>query len=147
MTVRPMTDADRHECIPMVLQLYDSPAVHHPVDRKILERAFDDAVGENPHICGFVLEQAGKTAGFAYLTFFYSCEVAGNVIMIEELFIKEEYRGQGLGQQFFDWLYAAYPNAVRFRLEITPDNRAVHLYRRNGFRELNYGQMVFDRQV
>ena len=44
-----------------------------------------------------------------------------------------------------DWLYAACADTVRFRLEITPENRAVHLYLRNGFRDYPYGQMVYDR--
>jgi peptidyl-prolyl cis-trans isomerase SurA len=109
------------------------------------EMVFDDAVGPNPHLEGLLLEDEGQVVGFAYLTFFYACEVAGKVIMIEELFVKEEHRGKGYGQQFMDWLYAAYPDVVRFRLEITPENRAVHLYRRNGFVPLTYGQMVYDR--
>ena len=55
--------------------------------------------------------------------------------------------GRGYGQQFKDWIYLAYPETVRFRLEITPENRAVNLYRRNGFRNYPYGQMVLDRKM
>ena len=145
MQVRPMTAADKEITIPMVLKFYDGPAVEHTVPMQTIEKVFADAVGKNPHLEGFILEQDNQVVGFAYLTFFYACEVSGKVIMIEELFIKEQYRGRGYGQQFMDWLYAAYPDVVRFRLEITPENRAVNLYRRNGFVELTYGQMVYDR--
>ena len=145
MQVRPMTADDRAITIPMVLQFYDGPAVEHTVPMQTIQKVFDDAVGSNPHLEGLLLEDGGQVVGFAYLTFFYACEVAGKVIMIEELFVKEEHRGKGYGQQFMDWLYAAYPDVVRFRLEITPENRAVHLYRRNGFVPLTYGQMVYDR--
>ncbi len=146
MMVRPMTAADKEITIPMVLQFYSGPAVEHAVPMAIVEKTFADAVGENPHLEGFILEEGEQVVGFAYLTFFYACEVAGNVIMIEELFIKEEHRGKGYGQQFMDWMYRAYPDVVRFRLEITPENRAANLYRRNGFVELTYGQMVLDRK-
>ena len=146
MQVRLMTAADREAVIPMVEQFYHSPAVDHAVPHEIINRAFADAVGENPHVNGFVMEEDGQAVGFAYLTYFYSSEVAGNVIMIEELFVKEEYRSKGYGQQFMDWMYAAYPDTVRFRLEITPTNRAANLYRRNGFRDYPYGQMVMDRE-
>ena len=145
MKVRPMTAADKEITIPMVLQFYDGPAVEHAVPVDTIQKVFADAVGENPHLEGFILQDGEQVVGFAYLTFFYACEVAGKVIMIEELFVKEEYRGKGYGQRFMDWLYATYPDVVRFRLEITPENRAVNLYRRNGFVELTYGQMVFDR--
>ena len=147
MQVRPMTAIDREMVIPMVEQFYHSPAVEHAVPHEIIHKTFADAVGANPHLEGFVLEEAGQPVGFAYLTYFYSCEVAGNVIMIEELFIKEECRSRGYGQQFMDWMYSAYPETVRFRLEITPENRAVNLYRRNGFRDYPYGQMVLDRKM
>ena len=145
MQVRPMTAADKEITIPMVLQFYDGPAVEHAVPMDTIQKVFADAVGDNPHLEGFILEEEGEVVGFAYLTFFYACEVAGKVILIEELFVKEEHRSKGYGQQFMDWLYAAYPEVIRFRLEITPENRAVHLDRRNGFVELTYGQMVCDR--
>lgn len=145
MNIRPMAEADREAVLSMARQFYSGPAVDHPAPEEIIRRTFADAVGQNPHLRGVVLCEGAQPVGFAYLTTFYSCEVAGTVVMIEELFVCEEQRGRGLGQQFMDWLYAAYPTAARFRLEITPTNRAVHLYRRNGFRDYNYGQMVFDR--
>ena len=144
MRVRPMTPQDRDTVLPMANALYHSPAVGHPVPAAIMEHAFSDAVGEDPHLEGYVLESDGVPAGFAYLTFFYSCEVAGDVVMIEELFVKDAFRGKGLGQQFLDWLRRAYPKAVRFRLEVTRDNPAAHLYQRNGFEFIDYGQMVCD---
>ncbi len=145
MQVRPMQAEDREEVLCMARQFYSGPAVDHAAPEEIMARTFADAVGPDPHLSGFVLQQDGQVVGFAYLTFFYSCEVAGQVVMIEELFVKEELRGRGLGQQFMTWLYGAYPQAARFRLEITAENPAVHLYRRNGFCDYAYGQMVFDR--
>ena len=145
MNIRPMTLQDRKEVLAMETMLYHSPAVEAPIPPQIMERSFADAVGENPHIQGFFMEENGKAAGFAYLTFFYSCEIGGDVVMVEELFIKEEFRGCGLGQQFFDWLYGQYPDIRRFRLDITFENRAARLYERNGFRYPDYRSMIFDR--
>lgn len=145
MTVRPMTAADRPAVLPMVQQFYQGPAVEHAVAPEIICRTFEDAVGPDPHLEGFVLTEGEETVGFAYLTHFYSCEVAGRVTMIEELFVKAEHRGRGIGGRFMEWLYAAFPDTRRFRLEITSDNPAVHLYRRSGFRDYPYGQMVYDR--
>ena len=145
MQIRPMTLQDKDAVLPMVAALYQTPAVEHPAPDAIRERAFLDAVGENPHVQGFLLEENGQPAGFAYLTYFYSCEAAGNVVMLEEFFVKDSCRSKGLGRQFLDWLYAAYPDAVRFRLDITRGNPAAHLYERCGFRFLDCDQMAFDR--
>ena len=145
MNIRPMTAADKNLCLPMILEFYSGPAVDHAVPQKTLERTFSDAVGGNPFLEGFLLEEGGTIAGFCYITRFYSCEVGGNVVMIEELFIKEEFRGHGLGQQFFQWLYARYPDTLRYRLEVTAENAgAIRLYERNGFKMLSYLQMVKD---
>ena len=145
MNIRPMTPADRQTVLPMAQALYNSPAAEAPLSPATLSRVFEDAVGPNPLVQGFLLEQAGTAAGYAYLTFTYSCEAAGTAVEIEELYLRDEARGLGLGQQFFDWLYAAYPQAARFRLDVTFGNRAAHLYQRNGFRCPEYGSMIFDR--
>ena len=144
MQIRPMTIQDRSIVLTMVREFYQSDAVEHPVPDTIMERTFSDAIEENPYLSGYLMESDGHVVGFAYLTFFYACEVAGYVIMIEELFVREAYRGQGLGQQFLDWLYQAYPAAARFRLEIHQGNPAVRLYERNGFQWIDYGQMAYD---
>ena len=70
MQVRPMTAADREIVLPMVEQFYHSPAVEHAVPHDIIRKTFADAVGLNPHLEGFVLEEEGQPVGFAYLTGF-----------------------------------------------------------------------------
>ena len=68
------------------------------------------------------------------------------VIWVEELFMRSQYRGKGLGNEFFDFLYRERP-AARYRLEIEPENvRAAALYERKGFCSLGYGQMVNDTE-
>ena len=145
MQVRPMKEEDWNILMPMVQALYQSSAVEHPVPTEIMHRAFLDAIGDNPHIEGYILDDWGTIAGFTYLTFLYSCENGGNVVMIEELFVKEDYRGKGIGQKFFDWLYKTYPDAKRYRLDMTHGNPAGHLYKRNGFRHLDYDLLICDR--
>ncbi len=76
------------------------------------------------------------------MTHMYATE-AGSCVMIEELFIEPQLRGQGLGHAFFDWLFSAYPDTARFRLEVTPENsRTAALYEKMGFEPLTYCQMI-----
>ena len=81
-----------------------------------------------------------------YITQCYSAEVGGRCVFIEEIFLKPEFRGQGLGTEIMAWLEREYPAARRFRLEVTQVNQgAVRLYQRAGYEFLRYDQMVLDK--
>lgn len=134
------------EVLPMVLEFYHSDAVCHPVEDAVLERTFEDAVGEDPVLEGHVLMEDDKIVGFGYTTIFYACEVGGRCMMFEELYLKEETRGKGYGSRFFREMMEQHPEVMRFRLEVTRSNEAaVRLYERLGFKFLEYDQMVLDR--
>jgi len=139
---------DKNEVMAMVKGFYQSDAVEHEVSMSILERTFDDATSEEePLAHGVVLWDDNKIIGYGYWSEGYSCEAGGRMVMLEELFIRPEYRSKGLGKQFFDLVFKSHPNAVRFRLEVTKSNkRASALYERLGFEYLNYDQMVYDRK-
>lgn len=106
LTVKRMKQADRAYVMPRVKSFYQSDAVTHAVPEKVLQRSFEQAVSDNPLIEGCMLYRDDKHAGYAYLTHMYATE-AGSCVMIEELFIEPELRGQGLGHAFFDWLFSA----------------------------------------
>lgn len=140
-----MTEQDQAYVMPRVHQFYTSDAVDHAVSEEVLEQTFEQAVSENPLITGFILEEEGKKAGYSYITHMYSTE-SGSCIMIEELYLDPSMRGKGLGHAFFHWLFRAYPDTARFRLEVTAENsRAEALYERLGFAALDYHQMIRER--
>lgn len=147
LTIREITPADRDIVVPMVVDFYHSDAVDHVVPTEILERSFDAAANpEETLLRGILFYQDGKLAGYAYLTFCYSAEVGGRCVFIEEIFLKEEFRGNGLGREIMAWMEQEYPTARRFRLEVTQVNqRAVRLYEGSGYHYLRYDQMVLDK--
>ena len=141
-----MEAADAQTVLPMVYCFYRSDAVDHPVPEENLQRTFQAAVTPGSLIDGYVLEEEGKTVGFAYLTAYYACEVGGVNLMIEEIYLEPEARGKGYCTQFFHWMEEAYPDVKRFRLEVTETNGdAIRLYQKLGFDFLRYGQMAKDR--
>lgn len=147
LRLREMTAADRDIVMPMVTEFYQSPAVEHGVPLPILERSFAAAAGDEPLIWGLLLLEGEEPAGYCYVTESYSAEVGGRCLLVEELYLKPMCRGKGYGSQVFAWLMEEYPRHVRIRLEVTQENRgAVQLYKKLGFRFLNYGQMVIDRE-
>ncbi len=148
LQIKPMTIKDEAEVMEMVTDFYHSGAVDHAVAGQVLRRTFLDAVGEEePSVWGFVLWDDGQAVGFSYLTSFYACECGGRTLMIEEIYLKESCRGKGFGKQFFHWLFQAYPEVKRFRLEVTKANAgAARLYASLGFVPLEYDQMILDRE-
>ena len=64
------------------------------------------------------------------------------MVWVEEIYVRPEFRGMGLGRALLRALPELAP-AARYRLEIEPDNaRAEKLYREMGFEILPYRQMV-----
>ena len=92
------------------------------------------------------MEKDGQPAGYALLSLTYSNEAGGLCVLLEEIYVREDFRGCGLGKEFFSWTENRYPQARRFRLEVTASNaRAAALYTRLGYKKLDYVQMIKDR--
>ena len=67
------------------------------------------------------------------------------MVWLEELYIRAEFRSRGLGSEFFRQVTEENRDARRFRLEVEPENvRAIALYRRLGYENLPYVQMIRD---
>ena len=147
LTVREITSADHDIVVPMVVDFYHSDAVDHVVPTEILERSFAAAADpDEPLLRGVLFYQGDVLVGYAYLTFCYSAEVGGRCVFIEEIFLKEPFRGKGLGREIMAWMEKEYPTARRFRLEVTQVNQqAIRLYEGSGYQYLRYDQMVLDK--
>lgn len=146
MNIRAMQAGDFAALEPMMRAFYASEAMDHPLEPKIFRADFDAAVRGDSTLRGLVLEDEGGVFGFSFLTIYFSSEVGGETVQIEDLYIDASRRGRGYGRQYFEWVFARYPRAKRFRLEVSQANRrAARLYERLGFSTLPYQQMVIDR--
>ena len=144
--IRKIKAEDKEIYIKMAHDFYRMPAVDHPVPDSYLEKTFEECLKSDTYAELFILEWEGKIAGYGLIAKTFSQEAGGMVIWVEELFMRPQYRGKGLGNEFFDFLYRERP-AARYRLEIEPENvRAAALYERKGFCSLGYGQMVNDTE-
>ena len=71
----------------------------------------------------------------------FSTEFGKPCIWIEDLYIREAYRGLGIGGRFLAYVKENYPEAL-LRLEVEKENEgAVQLYQRSGFHVLPYMEM------
>ncbi len=83
-------------------------------------------------------------AGYGMIAKSYSTEFGGLCIWIEDLYIEPEYRGMGIGTQFFQHIEETYRGkAVRYCLEVAADNEnAIKVYEKNGFERVGYVEMM-----
>lgn len=142
--IREMQEKDIEEVFGMMRVFYDSPAVLHKSPDCVLRQDIADCVGDSPFIEGYVFEVEQKTAGYAMVAKGYSTEYGGVCIWIEDIYIKPEYRGHGIGKEFLGYIFEKYKgNAVRVRLEVERENEAaVSVYKKCGFEELPYLEMT-----
>ena len=147
LTFRDITAADHDLILPMVADFYRTDAVDHEVPVEIMERSFAACADpDEPLLRGVLVSRGEEAVGYVYLTFCYSAEVGGRCVFIEEIFLKEQFRGMGLGREIMDWMEREYPEVRRFRLEVTQVNKsAIRLYEKSGYKYLKYDQMVFDK--
>lgn len=124
---------------------YSSSAVLHSVPKKHHENMFEELMRSDEYAEGYIFESDGVAVGFGLTAKTFSREAGGKVLWLEELFILEEYRGRGLGREFFAAAeqYARSNGYARIRLEVEEKNvRARSLYARLGYEPLDYRQMI-----
>ncbi|HCT92917.1 MAG TPA: GNAT family N-acetyltransferase [Lachnospiraceae bacterium] len=148
LVIRDMETKDREQVLALEDLFYHSDAVCHPVDPTVWERCFDAAIEGTSTLRGLILEAEGEIAGYAYITTFFATEVGGLCQMIEQIYIKDGYRGKGYGSRLIGWLEQEYPDVRRMRLEVTEENpAAIRLYKKMGYEFLGYLQMVKEQSV
>lgn len=135
LAVRPATPADLAALLPMVrdLQVHERlPEPGQEVESALRALLADERLG-----CVLVAEMDGRAVGYTVLGFGFSLEFHGRDAFVDELYVTDAARGQGLGTLLLD----AAEMACRARgikalhLEAGHGNpRAAGLYGRRGFK-------------
>jgi ribosomal protein S18 acetylase RimI-like enzyme len=120
---------------------YASPAVLTNGSEEIFAADIDACVSNNPYLEGYMLLWEGQVAGYAMAAKSFSTEFGKPCVWLEDLYLKPEFRGQGIGSAFLADLAMRYPKAI-LRLEVEEENeRAIAVYRKGGFEVLPYMEM------
>lgn len=141
ISIRAMKTGDKPTVYEMMRNFYSSPAVYTNGSDEIFNNDINNCINENPFLEGYIFENGSDTVGYAMIAKSFSTEFGKPCIWIEDLFIKDEFRGLGIGKMFFDFLTKKYTDSI-FRLEVEEENeRAVKLYKKCGFTVLPYMEM------
>ena len=159
--IRLMTREDAPYVIDMMRVFYASPAVLSNGSEEIFINDVENCVNDSPYLEGYIIESAfaysrktdvesidatdeqvkTQILGYGMVAKSFSTEFGKPCMWIEDLYLKEEGRGLGLGSKFLNYIAEKYPEAI-LRLEVEAENeRAIKTYRKCGFEELPYMEM------
>lgn len=141
--IRKMVRGDMELVVSMMRTFYASPAVFTNGSEDIFQRDVEECIGDSPFASGYILVKDDEIAGYAMLAFGYSTEFGKRTVWIEDIYVKDSFRGAGIGSVFLKFIQEKFSDYL-LRLEVERENvRAVHVYRKAGFEELPYAEMVW----
>ena len=139
--IRYMEERDRQHILEMMRIFYSSDAVFTNGSEEIFNTDISNCVNDNPYIEGYIFENDKDIQGYAIVAKSFSAEFGKPCIWIEDIYMKEEYRGLGIGSMFLNFIEEKHPYSL-FRLEVEAENeRAVKVYQKCGYDVLPYMEM------
>ena len=126
-------------------EFYASEATDHPVSEEHFHRTFQETVGGSPIARGWLISNdQGRPVGYLLASITWSNEFGGRVAWLEELYLRPETRGQGLGRKAIEQAMEELKQQDKvagFRLEVAPANKSIsELYKRMGFQPVPYDE-------
>ncbi|HEX8557771.1 MAG TPA: GNAT family N-acetyltransferase [Pyrinomonadaceae bacterium] len=128
--------ADADALLAMIKELWGHermPFEEAPVRAALARLLEDDAYG-----VAYLMLAGAEAAGYFVLGFGYSLEFHGRDAFVDELFVRDEFRGRGLGAAALDFAAGVCrERGVRaLHLEVDHSNPRAHaLYRKSGFQD------------
>ena len=107
-------------------------------DQEIARRALQGIIGDKTFGRVFLIVAADRAAGYAVLTFGYSLEFHGRDAIVDELYLRDEYRGRGFGKRSLEFLsgVCVEMGIKALHLAVEKENtRAQTVYRKFGFED------------
>ncbi len=140
-----MTDREHASAVlRMMRELYatDAPELH--VDPAKFPATIDRLLAEPERGRVVLFMRDGRLAGYSLVIPYWSNEFGGIVLLVDELLVEQEFRGQGVATAFFAFIEQDRPfGAVALALEVSPKNNAARsLYESMGFDERHLRMMT-----
>jgi ribosomal protein S18 acetylase RimI-like enzyme len=134
---KPATSDDIEALIVMMRDLYAHDGLA-PLDEAGARRALRGVIGDDTLGRVFLILLANEAAGYAVLTFGYSLEFHGRDAFVDEIYLRAEYRGLGIGRRALEFLtgVCAENGVSALHLEVERANTSAQaVYRKLGFED------------
>jgi GNAT superfamily N-acetyltransferase len=111
---------------------------HLPFDEEVVRTGLRMILADPRYGFIQIVQAEGRAAGYMVLTFGFSLEFHGRNALLDELYVREEFRGRGLGRASLDRAEEiCRGEGIRaLRLEVDRVNiRAREIYRKAGYKD------------
>lgn len=111
---------------------------NHPFEDSSIRLALSNLLQDKSLGRVWLIQQGKEAIGYIVLTFGYSLEYRGRDAFIDEFYIRESYRGQGIGTKTLQFVESICPSLEiqALHLEVEKENRAAkRLYSKASFKE------------
>lgn len=145
--IRKINAKDKRAYLKMSDEFYSSNAVLVKTKAYNARKTFELLMEDSSYVEGYLHEVNNIITGYMLLTFRYSNEIGGFYVHIDELYVKPEFQGLGIGSKMIDFVNKEYAtdNNNRIMLEVNEENiDAIRLYEKRGFDEAGYRFMIKD---
>lgn len=127
---------NRHDLHKMIFSLYKEDPEGESMDTDKINRTIE-VLQQHPEkgsIIMFLLDKV--VVGYSIIINYWSNEYGEDILHIDELYVKEEYRGRGYSTSFFRYILGRDSAYKAVMLEVTPSNkRVIKYYKSLGFKE------------
>lgn len=133
----PIKAAHIEEVLSMMIDFYAID--DYPIDRDKSTALFHEFI-QNSELgqCFIILNEEKEVCGYIIYVSIFSFEMGGRVMLLDELYVKKEYQGKGIGRSALEFVkkIAIENNFKRIVLEVEPHNsRAITLYESERFKK------------
>ncbi len=146
ITYRQFKASHKKAVVELIKSLYREDPEGKPVFDEKINRTFNQLTNYPNKGTIMIIEADSEIIGYSILINFWSNEYGGNILDIDELYIKSNYRGKGIGSKFIQYLIDnKFNNSVAVRLETMPsNNKARQLCEGIGFKLSQSNHFIYD---
>lgn len=118
----------------------------YPINKENTTKLFSDFILKPDTGKCFVIKYNNEICGYTILIHFFSFEMGGYILLLDELYISNDFQGKGIGKEAMTFIknFAQTNNFKKIVLEVEPHNsRAIHLYKKENFKKHKRDLMIF----
>ena len=143
VTYRDFEERDFEDLRDMIFCLYDEDPEGLPINDEKIGKTTREYKKHPEKLRVVMILKDGEAVGYGILVFFWSNEYGGNIVVIDELYVKKAYRNARIATDFIKSRMAACENAAALEVETTASNSAAtRLYKRLGFESAENNRLV-----
>ena len=137
MNIRPFQKDDKEIFLRLCEEFYSSHATIRPFSGAVAEKTFERVIAKHENLWGYLMfdKNTYEPVGYSLITSYWCNEEGGNVLVLDELYIRPTERHKGYATTFMEWLDENFKDkAVSITLEVLTTNiDAIKVHKKEGF--------------